>query len=330
MSLSVVEKNMIPRVAWDAFILDNETNGEFINTCHYLSYHPEGRFQDASCAIIDNGNKQIQCLLPATVDPVDSSAIVSHPGTSFAGPIFHVSSKTPDLLRYIELVEGFYKKRGVSRLSLRCKPIAFWPGNTSREELNWTLFNSGYDMAGAHLGNFIDLHAMKNASFLDLCSGKRRNHIKKSFEKGLVFKEEDRISEESWGELTRNLQAKFNTQPTHTFSEIAKLHSMFPDRIRPFYVYYGMQYAAMAVVYVFKSVFHTQYLDLNYEFSSLYAHLFLIYNLVETALKENISGFSFGPSTEAWGKLLNEGLYSYKRQYGGYGIVYPCYEKRLG
>lgn len=330
MNFSVVEKTTLSEEVWDAFILSEETNGEFINTQRYLSYHPDGRFQDVSCAIIDNGNKQIHCIFPAVLDRDDPSAVVSHQGTSFAGPIFHVSSKTPEILEYIKLIDAHYKERGVRRLCSRCKPLPFWPKNSCREELNWALFHTGHTMRGAHLGNYIDLSETTYASFLELCSGKRRNQIKKSLTNCLTFREESQVSERSWIELTGNLQTKFNTFPTHSFREISELQSKFPDRIRSFYVYSNEEYAALAVVYIYKNVFHTQYLDLNYSFASAYAHLFLIYNLVETALKEkNISGFSFGPSTEAWGSVLNEGLYSYKRQYGGCGVIYPLFETCL-
>lgn len=323
MRLSVIEKKDIDVAVWDRFIQSEDTNGEFINTHRYLSYHPADRFHDVSCAIIDEDNQQVRCVFPAITVPAQPKNVVSHQGTSFAGPIFSTHSKVPEISEYFKLIEAHFKERGMEVLRSRCKPLLFWPKNTSREELDWVFFHRGYFLNGANLGNFIDFTETPDILFLEMCSGKRRNQIKKSLTNALVFREEKQVSKNSWSELEKNIQTKFSTSPTHSFDEISELQSRFPQNIRSFYVYSGMEYAAMAVVYIYKTVFHTQYLDLNYKFSSEYAHLFLVYHLVKIALEEKFKGFSFGPSTESWGKILNEGLYSYKRQYGGYGVMYP-------
>ena len=42
-----------------------------------------------------------------------------------------------------------------------------------------------------------------------------------------------------------------------------------------------------------------------------------------------LQDFDFGISTEAEGMILNEGLYRFKSEFGGGGVVHEFYEMRL-
>ncbi len=329
MNLSVVDRNEIDPEHWDQFILSDLTSGEFINTRLYLSYHPEGRFRDFSCAVIDKGSREILCVFPATEDPLNPGTLYSHMGTSFAGPIIRISSKVTDLVRYLELVSSCYKAKGFRHVVSRIKPLKFWPENSCCEDLNWVFCYLGYVLSGYSLGNVISFEPSRVAGIDECFSSKRRNQYKKSLKRGFLFREESLPSEVSWISLTGNLKNKFSSHPTHSLEEIISLKARFPQNIRFFYVYSEGVYASMAVVYLFKKIFHTQYLDLDYRFSSEGAHQFLVASLIQRALDEGFSGFSFGLSTEKGGKVLNEGLYSYKRQYGGSGSIFPEYSLAL-
>ena len=90
------------------------------------------------------------------------------------------------------------------------------------------------------------------------------------------------------------------------------------------------EYAAFALVYQFKHVFHTQYLDVNYRFTGEYPNLYLVHNLLIEAVRQGCRMFSFGASTEDGGNYLNEGLFAYKAGYGGGSILLPSYTKCRG
>lgn len=57
---SVEEKNTL-----DNFILDGKTNGEFLNSIRYLSYHPVGRFLDDSIAVMDVESNSVRGVMMA-------------------------------------------------------------------------------------------------------------------------------------------------------------------------------------------------------------------------------------------------------------------------
>ena len=69
----------------DKFVLHEETNGEFINTVRYLSYHKD-RFEEDSVYVVDEENGTVMGVVMATVDSGRSS-VLSHGGTTFSGPV---------------------------------------------------------------------------------------------------------------------------------------------------------------------------------------------------------------------------------------------------
>jgi len=315
---------------WDEFILSSTTNGEFINTRRYLSYHPEGRFVDKSVGIIDEQSGNMLCAFPAVQGNSDS--IVSHMGTSFAGPIFDLfKSSVVDLLSYMELIERYYRSLRFQSLDVRISPLIF--SKLHREDMLWAFWKRGYYLQGISLGNVVDLSAFNNEEDLfHIYESKRRNQVRKSLrDGGFSLQKAEMMPENLWNSLENNLSRKFDTSPTHTFKEIQDLIRRFPDRIEVLYseeVNDGL-YGAMAVIYKFKQVFHTQYLDMNYELSSRYPNLYLIHHLLIRAKEAGFRWFSFGPSTERWGEKINEGLFNYKNQYGGGTCIYPRFVKSI-
>jgi len=315
---------------WDEFILSPTTNGEFINTHRYLSYHPEGRFVDKSVGIIDGQSGNILCVFPAVQGNNDS--VVSHMGTSFAGPIFDLfKSSVFDLLSYMDLIEKHYYSLGFKSLEVRISPGVF--SKLHREDVFWAFWKRGYCLQGISLGNIVDLSMFNNEEELfRIYESKRRNQVRKSLRDGgfSLFKVE-MMPESLWESLERNLSRKFATSPTHTLKEIQDLINRFPDRIEVLYSEEADSdlYGAMAVVYKFKQVFHTQYLDMNYELSSTYPNLYLIHKLLLEAKYEGFKWLSFGPSTENWGEKINEGLFNYKKQFGSCTCMYPRFVKSI-
>lgn len=332
MELKLVKINEVPPKLLDRidkFILSENTNGEFINSLKYLSYHPNGRFQKDSVVVLDEGSKEIQAVMFVTVNSKDALHIVSHMGTTFAGPILNSKVGIKQNIEIMDLILEYYEEK-YNRIEIRVRPSVY--DDQPMDFISYYLLQKGYSVGMMALANVIKLSSISDIEAqLKLYDSKRRNHIKKALkEERYIVKKEVNINEAAWNNMEYNLCEKFGSHTTHSYEEIQKLITLCPENILPRYTErYDGNYGAFALVYKFKNVYHTQYLDVNYALSAEYPHLFLIHNLIKEAREQGFSYFSFGASTEERGEYLNEGLYNYKNGYGGGSVILPVYTKVL-
>lgn len=311
----------------EEFILGTSSNGEFINSIQYLSYHPKDRFIDDSIIVKDINSGVIKCVVMAACSKNKESILISHPGTTFSGPIFKSTQGVSEMDEILDIIFTYYEKK-YSKLEFKIQPTtyAFQP----MEDLHYIFIKRGYNLGYTALANIINISNLNNEEdIFKLYESKRRNQIKKSMrDYDYIFQKQDCIEEFVWRNMNENLETKFESSTTHSYKEIVELSNMMPKHIVPYIVKKNEnQYGAFGLVYKFKNVFHTQYLDLNYKLSKEYPNLLLIHNLIKEAIKEGYQYFSFGASTEHEGEYVNEGLYNYKKGYGGGRIMLPVFRK---
>jgi hypothetical protein len=322
--LSLDEKKRV-----DNFILDQDTNGEFINTIKYLDYHSANRFKDESIIIKKTDSGVIKCVMMAATNIEFPNILISHPGTTFSGLIIKYKTSIAELDIIISLIENYYSSK-YDRIILKFSPTLY--NYQPNEELYYLLVKKKFIFGYNALVNIIDLSKYKDDhTIFENYHSARRYEIKKSIKlDDLQFKSYDYIDESIWENMNQNLKERYNSKTTHSYSEISYLKSIFPNNIE---VYVSSTknglYGAFALVYKFKNVFHTQYLDMNYNISYLNPNLFLIHNLIKLAVNEGYKYFSFGASTENGGEYLNENLYKYKINFGGGGVILPKFIKEI-
>lgn len=319
--ISGMEEKLKKRI--DTFIFDKDTNGEFINSIKYLSYHPQERFIDDSIAVIDAQNQEIKGVLMAALKPGANNYIISHPGTTFAGPILNKKIDIKSAKEILDLMLSYYEEK------YEYIEIRLHPGIYDKQPMEWIeywIMRRGYHYDMMALANVINLNELNDEnSVLSFFSSGRRYYVKQALKKNKYqIKKLDEPTLQIWENMNRNIGVKFNSKTTHSFDEIQNLCKLFPENIISFMAErFDGTYGAFALLYCFKNVLHTQYLDLNYEYASEYPNLYLIYEIIKGAKKDEYSFFSFGASTEERGKIMNEGLYQYKEGYGGGAVLLP-------
>ena len=174
------EMKLLPSAEWtqkdreriDEFIMSGDTNGEFIHSVRYLSYHPRNRFTDDSVAVRDSGSGLIHCVVMACAGP-DGDSVASHMGTTFAGPVIRVRESYQTLRRAVQMALGYYEERYRS-ISFRVVP----PGYGKQESgiLDYLLIQNGYTYGMTALANVVRLDKVKTEDdLLSMYDSKRRN-----------------------------------------------------------------------------------------------------------------------------------------------------------
>lgn len=311
----------------DQFILDKSSTGEFINTIKYLSYHPEDRFIDDSIIIKDLKNEEIKSVVMACTSHEDKNTIFSHLGTTFSGPVFKHTQNYTEIKAILELILKYYESK-YSKIEFRTPP-SIYPSQPVGD-LPYLLLKKGFEFGYISLLNIIDLSDIKNEEeLIKTYNARRRNHIRgfmKQTDYEFIIK--DKIEEEIWINMNHNLKSKHNVCSTHTLIEINELKSKMPKQISVYKIQKSSgEYGAFALVYKFKNVFHAQYTSVNPKLLEERPNVLLIHELIKQAINEGYRYFSFGSSTEDEGEYLNEGLYDFKKGFGGGRILQPVYRK---
>jgi hypothetical protein len=317
------------KMQMDKFILSINTNGEFINSLQFLDYHPERRFIDDSIAVIDVGSGIVRGIMMAAQIPGEPRTIISHPGTTFAGPVIDRKLKIEESQVVLDMLFSYYEEK-YNEIKIKTTP-QYYPCQPYGI-IDYFLLKRGYKFKAGALSNLINISDINTIDDIySIFSSKRRNQVKKVYNSSkFIYQMKDTIISDAWKNLENNLMNKFGVKPTHTYDEIMDLQIKYSERIKPYYVFSNDgQYAAFGLSFNFKNIFHTQYLDVNYKYSGEYPNLLLITEMIKEAVKNKYKYFSFGASTEDGGKVINEGLYNYKKEYGGGEIVMPVYIKQI-
>lgn len=312
--------------AIDEFILNENTNGEFINSLKYLGYHPKGRFNDRSILAVDQGSGEIRGCLLAAEEPGNPRRVISHPGTTFAGIIVNRKLSIKNMEEVVDTIMEYYEEKYESVVA-RLRPDFF--AAQPFGGLSYFLLKRGYCYCMTGLSNVIDISGIRDENdIFALYDSAKRNQVRKVLRSGqFTFDNRNEIRRDVWINMNQVLAEKHHTHSTHTYEEMCELMDRVPDCISAYHAdHINGEYGAFALIYRFKDVFHTQYLDTNYQYTGQYPNLLLIHNLIQIAREEGYSKFSFGVSTENRGKVLNYGLYNYKAGYGGGSILLGEYE----
>lgn len=319
------------RDKWDAFVFSDSINGNFLQSRSFLSYHPSGRFKDASLTYSDKkGN--LRAVIPAAeVCDGEKKCFVSHPGSTYGGIV--LDERVCSAKRFQELIDElieFLSENDFYSVDLRFPPDFMW----SRDEsalVEYMLSFNGFSER-TELTTYIDFSVYKEKVLSNFSQGKRTN-VNNGIRQGLVCREieDEREVELFYDMLCENL-LKHEASPVHTLEELNRLHfDILKDSAAMLGVFLGDRMLAAGWLFLFKNqgVAHTQYLCADSSQNALSPMTFLYYSAIQYAKQLGCDYLSWGISTEDRGRVLNWGLTDSKEHFGSLHGVHRSYGRVL-
>ena len=299
---------------WDAFVA-HSFYGTLLHSWRFLSYHGS-RFHDQSLVILRNG--RWVGVIPAARHPSDDTIVVSHPGTTYGGILHQGALMGGAMISAFEAVTSHYRSRGFRRFVYKAVPVVYHR-IPAMDDL-YALFRLGAAMTRCDLSSAIDLSTRRSPN-------KRRcRALRKALSADLEIRSELEFLPALWGVLTDALASRHGVRPAHTLEEITLLAQRFPDDIRLMTAHRTGRVVAGVVLFITPMCAHTQYVAANHEGFVHQALDIVFERAIEQAREEGRRWFDFGISTEEGGHLLNEGLYRFKSEFGGGGVIHEFYD----
>lgn len=313
-------------IDWDKFIVES-MNGTFLQTRKFIEYHPLERFRDHSLLIF-KGNKIVGSVLACEIIENEEKILFSHKGTTFGGIIVsqQIYSATK-IAEVMDIFEEYIKKESFDKVYLKQTPAIFQKKNT--DLLDYFLYQRGY-IQYTELNYHMDLKNYQDDILSQFSASKRRDY-RYSLKNELEFRELIEISDirKYYEVLQLNLK-KLELPSVHKVEELIDLKfNRFNEIIKFFGVYKEEKIIAGSMIFLFdNNICHTQYLSSDERYLEYYPMDFLIYNLINYAVKIGSKTFTFGVCTEDQGRYLNLGLSRFKEGFGTEYCLNKSYEHR--
>lgn len=303
--------------AWDIFAKD-ALQGTFLHSRRFLSYH-EDRFRDRSLMLEEGG--ALVGLFPAAEHPTDPGCIASHPGITFGGVLHKGALRGKRMIAAFDEMTSHYAAQGYRSLLYKAVP-AFYAKAPADDDL-YALFRLGAKVVRRDLSSTIDLENRLPVS------QRRRRGVKKGRKSGVTIVNDISQLPEFWPVVEETLASRHGAAPVHSLDEITLLSERFPEHIRCVCATQGGRVIAGTVLFLAPTAHHAQYIASNPEGRDLSALDLLFEHCIDAAHASGARYFDFGISTEDGGRVLNEGLYAFKSEFGAGSTVHEFHELAL-
>ena len=301
---------------WDTFC-EGAFAATFLHTRRFLSYHGD-RFLDRSLVIEDDDGWL--GIFPAAQHPNEEAIIVSHPGITYGGLLQSGKLRGTRMIEALECVQQHYQNAGYRQLIYKAVPILYHRVPT-QDDL-YALFRLGAKRIRCDLSCAIDLTNRQPPN------ERRRRGLKKAA-RSVTISDDPVLLDKLWEVIAENLSRKHDARPVHSPAELALLLKRFPDQIGVRCALVDGRVEAGIVLFTSSCTWHAQYIaasELAYQVSALDA---VFESAIESARLASARYFDFGISNEDAGQILNDGLYRFKSEFGGGGVVHEFYELEL-
>lgn len=317
MTLEIIPYSQCHESEWELFC-DQAENSTILHTRRFLSYHGN-KFADKSLMIMESG--KFAGLIPAAESRVHPDLVISHPGITYGGVVHAGRLSGMRMVETLTKISLFYKESGYQRFQY--KPVPFIYSSIPVQDDLYALFRLGARRIRSDLSSAIDLSSRRPIS-------ERRSRSLKKAKKVVTLSSDPALLNELWEIVAQNLAWKHDAKPVHSLSELELLRERFPQHIVIRCALINGKVEAGVVFFNSSTVWHAQYIgasEIAYNGSALDA---VFDAAINEAQSSGAKYFDFGTSNEEEGWVLNDGLYRFKSEFGGGGVVHEYYEINLG
>ncbi len=305
--------------AWDE-LCGRACTGTFLHSRAYMAHHGE-RFTDRS-VVFESTAGRLLGALPAALDPADASMVVSHPGLTYGGVLHAGELQGPAVLEALQGAARLWTDDGRRALVYKAVPHIYHRA-PAQDDL-YALFRLGATRTRC------DLSASVNLQHRLPMSSRRSRSLRRARQAGLRLAQGAEHLLALWGVLGDNLARKHGAVPTHSAQEMAALLQRFPQAITLHTAWANDTIVAGVVLFHTPGVAHAQYIAASPHGHEMSALDLLFEQCIEQALARGARWFDFGISNVEQGRVLNEGLYRFKTEFGAGGVVHEFYRWTFG
>ena len=292
-------------------------NATFLHTRRFLGYHKD-RFDDRSVLLYQSD--RLSAVVPAAVSMLARDVVDSHPGATYGGVVHAGDLGGARMIEAMDALKRHYGEQGFK--TLLYKPMPWHFASMPSGDDVYALFRHDARRIGCNLACVVDLLSPGPRS------ERRRRGLRKALRTATVV-EDMALLGEVWDIIVENLARKHDARPVHSLDEVAELAALFPESIKLRAARVEGRLEAGVVLFNTPRVWRAQYIgssDVGYSISALDA---VFDDAIAAAGSAGARYFDFGTSNAEAGRVLNDGLFRFKAEFGGGGVVHEIYALSL-
>lgn len=305
-----------PQIAalWDKFVSESN-NGTIFHTRRFLSYHPAGRFRDASLAFYKG--TELYAVFPAVRGNWNGlDTLWSHRGASYGGFVVRESLSIANAYILVEQLIAYARHEKVQRIVITLPPIIY--SQRLSNYIDFALIKHGFQYLKREVSSIVSLE--ENID-LNVAKFKQTNRtaFRRAQKLGVIVRESDDYAT-FYEILKKNLKIRHGVQPTHTLDELITLKNLFPDRIFLFGAFVKEEMVAGVVMFdCNRAVSLAFYISHNEDRQEYRGVNLLFYEIIKRCISQGFKYLDFGIFTV--NMEPNFGLGRFKEGFGSSGIL---------
>ena len=298
--------------AWDNFV-SSANNGTLFHTRRFLSYHPEGRFNDHSLEFYKKG-KLVGVFPAAIVETENGRTLVSHPGASVGSFVVPEDLAFADAMEMVNQLVEYSKRENFDSIKLTQTPTIY--SKRLSHYIDFALKKNNFQYTKREISSVLFLEKSIDENLTKFKST-HRTAVRKAEKSGIVVKQTDDFSS-FYKILKKNLSIRHNVTPTHSIDELMRLKDLFPDKIHLFGAFVEHKMVAGVVNFIAtENVVLAFYISHDEDYQEARPINLLFYKIFEWAITQKYSVFDFGIFTV--NEEPNMGLARFKENFGASG-----------